>query len=425
MDKKIRIGYIGLGRRGKMVLDRCFSKFLDAEVVTICDKRPAEEEPSQKILMENGGYTAKFTTEADDIFNDKTIDAVVIMTGWNDRLDLVMKSMRAGKYTAFEVGCAFTLEECFALLETYKETKMPVMILENCCYGRREMMALNLDDKGLFGEIIHCEGGYHHYLNREDLLKEEFEENVPHHYRIDSYISRNCENYPTHELGPISKLLKINRGNRMVTLSSFASKARGIKTFANKHLGPDNKYSQLDYAQADIVNTIITCANGETIKICLDTTLPRAYYSRNFTVRGTDAMYTEERKVLYFEGEKEEIANNEEELMPKYDHPLWKEYLEKGITGGHSGMDWLVCRGFIESIKAGTDFPIDIYDALLWLSIAPLSEMSIKMGGAPVEIPDFTEGKWQNREPIVEGKYCLNKVCVDNTVDIYPYGIKK
>lgn len=421
--KKVRIGYIGVGRRGRFVFDKCISKMKDVEVVTICDKNEEFLERSQQILVKNSGYEAKLTTNADDIFNDPTIDATIIMTGWDDRIDLIIKSMHAGKYAAFEVGCAFTLEECYKLLDAYKETKVPVMMLENCCYGRREMMALHLAENNYFGEIVHCEGGYHHFLTKDELLSEEIRHTV-HHYRIDSYIERNCESYPTHELGPISKLLKINRGNRMVTLNSVASKSRAIKSFAKEYLGEDNKYANIDYAQGDYVTTIITCENGETIKIALDTTLPRPYYSRNFTVRGTKGCYIEERKVLYSYDfyEPNEIEFNEDEVISKYDHPLHREYEAEGVAEGHGGVDWLVCRAFIEAVKSGTNTPIDIYDSLAWLAIAPLSEKSIQANGAPVEVPDFTEGKYKNREPIVDGKYCLDRVCTDANVKIYPDG---
>ena len=83
-------------------------------------------------------------------------------------------------------------------------------------------------------------------------------------------------------------------------------------------------------------------------------------------------------------------------------------------------MDWLVCRAFIESVKKGTNTPIDAYDSILWTAIAPLSEASIALGGAPVSVPDFTRGKWVCREPVTEGKYCLEKVCIDNTTQIFP-----
>lgn len=369
----------------------------------------------KKLLVEKGHKAPKLTMDYNDIISDPEIDAVILMTGWEGRAELAAKAMMAGKYTAIEVGCAFDISECYQLIEAYETSKTPLMMLENCCYGRREMMTLNLVRQGLLGEVVHCAGGYHHYLPYVELLQD----GDTSHYRLKSYMHRNCEQYPTHELGPIAKILNLNRGNKMLTLSSFASKSAGLKHAAKDIMGADSPYAQMDYKQGDIITTVITCAGGETIHLCLDTTLPRPYYSRNITVRGTRGMYTEERKVLYLEGMEEKIENNEEEMFKLYDHPLQKEYYEAGVRGTHNGMDWLVCRAFIESVKHGTNTPIDAYDTVSWMAIAPLSEMSIARGGAPVDVPDFTKGKWMKREPVVPGKYCLDMVCEDESIKIY------
>ena len=39
---------------------------------------------------------------------------------------------------------------------------------------------------------------------------------------------------------------------------------------------------------------------------------------------------------------------------------------------------------------------MDVYDAAEWSSLVELTEQSAQMGGAPVEIPDFTRGEWDN-----------------------------
>ena len=419
MKDRIKIGYIGLGRRGMYVLEGCIFEMKDVEITAICDTYEPEMERVNNILKEKGYKDVITTTDYHDILNNPDIDAVFIMTGWEGRAEIVKDAMRAGKYTAFEVGCAFDIQECYSLLEVYEETKTPIMMLENCCYGRIEMMALNVKEKGLFGQVVHAEGGYHHDLiDCKELYGNEKDED--RHYRIHSYIHRNCEQYPTHELGPICKVLGINRGNKMLTLSSFASKSAALKERIVKELGKDSKWAKYDYKHGDIINTIITCANGETIRLCLDTTAPRPYYSRNFTIRGSMGMCSEDGDVLFFEGMEEPCRNNLEEMYKEYDHPLHKEYVKLGERGGHGGMDWLVCRAFIESVKNRTNTPIDAYDSILWAAIAPLSEQSIAMGGAPVPVPDFTQGKWVNREPVIEGKYCLDKVCIDNTTKIFP-----
>lgn len=427
MKEKIKVAYVGIGRRGSIMLRECFAQMGDVEITAICDSSDEMLEKGKKILEDKGREAPLCFKNYDEMLSDACIDdidAVIIMTGWDSRPQMAKKAMLKGKYTAIEVGCSQTLEECFDLIDTYEKTGSPLMMLENCCYGRREMLILNMVKLGLFGEIVHCTGAYAHYLNRCELFAEMFKNGELvggdiTHYRLKHYVEGNRENYPTHELGPISKVLNINRGNRFVRLSSFASKSAGLKEFARENFGEDSEFAKLDYKQGDIVNTILTCANGETVSINLDTTVPRAYYSRNFSVRGTKGMSTEERGVVFLEGMKEGIGNNEGEFCQKYDHPLHKEYESVGTRGGHGGMDWLVCRAFVEAVKREVNTPIDAYDSVTWLAIGALSEQSIKMNGAPVEFPDFTRGKWQNREPVVKGKYCLDEICEDKDTKIF------
>lgn len=417
MKEKIKLGYIGLGRRGRVLLRGHFSKMKDVEVVALCDLSDERMQKGREYVVNNGGKEPILTKNYKDIINDPEIDAVAIMIGWSGRPQIAMEAMRAGKYTAIEVGCADTLKECYDLVRTYEETGTPLMMLENCCYGRREMMVLNMVKQGLFGEVVHCTGGYHHYLQEEDLFKNIETNEIPH-YRLAHYRDQNRESYPTHELGPIAKVLNINRGNRFVSLASFSSKSCGIKSYASERFGADSPYATAEYKQGDIVTTIINCANGETITLNLDTTLPRAYYSRNFSVRGTKGMSSEERRVVYLAGMAEPIENNEEEMFKKYDHPLHAEYAEADVKEGHGGIDWLVCRAFVESVKAGINTPIDAYDTAAMLAVGPLSEQSIKAGGAVVEFPDFTGGKWKNREPALACKYSLDVIVKDDSISV-------
>ena len=172
MIKKVRIGYIGLGRRGMSVMEKNIAEMKDVEVVYISDLSKDRMERGAKIIREKMGNSPKMTTNYRDILSDATVDAVFIMNGWDGRVEMAMEAMRAGKYVAIEVGCAETVESCFDLIKTHEETKMPVMMLENCCYGRREMMVLNMVKQGLFGELVYCTGGYHHYLNECELFKD-------------------------------------------------------------------------------------------------------------------------------------------------------------------------------------------------------------------------------------------------------------
>lgn len=419
----VKVGYIGLGRRGMNMLQRTFLEMKDVEITWICDLKESKIEKAMSCFREKQLSLPRETRDYREVLADGEVDAVVIMTGWNGRVPIVLDSMRAGKYTAVEVGTAYDLSECYDLVKVYEETQSPLMMLENCCYGRREMMALRMVREGLFGEVVHCEGGYMHYLNKLDLFCSKDGVDDVEHYRAYEYLNRNCEQYPTHELGPIAKVLDINRGNRMVTLTSTASKSRGLESYIRENVAPTHPLYGKTFAQGDVITTVIRCERGETIVLTLDTTLPRPYYSRAFTVRGTKGCCIEaygDAATFYLEGMEEPVFNNEAEFYEKYDHPLYAEYSKMEALGGHGGVDWLVVRAFIESVKAGTDTPIDAYDTAAWMAIGPLSAMSIAKGSAPVDVPDFTRGKWFRREEPLMSKYSLDAIVSDPDTPIAP-----
>ena len=188
----------------------------------------------------------------------------------------------------------------------------------------------------------------------------------------------------------------------MVSLTATASKAAGLHEYVLKNKSDDEFLCNAQVNQGDIVTTVIKCANGETIVLTLDTTLPR-FYSRGFTVRGTQGLYEEATDSVFLDnGEDSKFdwswrankVGNAAEYTEKYEHPIWKVYLEEGVQGGHDGMDYLEFKVFFDALRNDKPMPVDVYDAASWMVITALSEVSIANGSAPVEIPDFTEGKW-------------------------------
>lgn len=408
MPNQIKIGVIGLGNRGYDLLSTILS--IEGIVISaVCDKYPDRRERAVSRVMELAGNTPLSTENYMELLTLNELDAVIVSASWADHINIAVDAMKAGKYVGMEVGGAYSIEECWRLVRTYRETVIPCMMLENCCYGREELMVLNMVKEGLFGEIVHCEGGYHHDLRNEISYGRE-----NRHYRLSNYMNRNCENYPTHELGPIAKILHINRGNRMLSLTSMASKARGIHEYILKEKGSQSDLANYHFAQGDVIITTILCARGETITLTLDTTLPHAY-SRGFRVQGTKAQYMEDNNSLFLDGVHNQYEyswkdqwNNAEQYKKQYDHSLWQHY-NPDDNAGHGGMDYLVLCAFFDSVRRRVQTPIDVYDTAAWMSISALSEESISLGGHPVAVPDFTDGRWLNREPVSEGPYCLSE----------------
>ena len=401
MHDSIRLGIIGLGQRGMSLMKDAILPQGDVIVTAVCDVYADRCEEAAKAVEAFGQPRPRTSVDYREILALDTVDAVVVTAAWEAHVEIACAAMRAGKPVGFEVGGSYSLEDCWKLVRTYEETGSPCAMLENCCYGRDELMVLNMVRQGLFGEVVHCSGGYRH-----DLRDEVSRGRENRHYRFRNYLSRCCENYPTHELGPIASVLDLNHGNRMLSLVSMASKARGLHEFIVQDKGADSEAASLQFAQGDVVTTIIKCARGETITLTLDTTLPRPY-SRAFHVQGTRGMYEEDNRSIFLDGEEDrkfdwkwkEKWNNVEEYREKREHPLWKKFLQEGVQGGHDGMDWLEIRAFLDAVRENRSAPVDVYDAASWMAVSVLSEQSIAMGGMPAAFPDFTNGQWLLRQP--------------------------
>lgn len=409
MKETVNIAFVGLGGRGMSLMKMVLETMPDVSVVGVCDLYEDRAQAGKQLVMEQRNTVPYATTQYRELLDRPEIDAIITPSAWDAHIPICIDAMQAGKYVATEVGGAYSVDQCWELVKTYERTGVPCMMLENCCYGREELTVLNMIKKGLFGEIIHCEGGYEHDLRDEVALGHE-----NRHYRLDNYMHRNAELYPTHELGPIAKYLNINRGNRMLSLTAMSSKSRGVNRWIRDHRGVDFENADYAFAQGDVVTTCIKCAHGETIVLTHDTTLPRPY-SRGNRVQGTKGIWMEDKHGVLLDGMQdgpswEHQFTDLADFYPEYEHPLWKGY---HAVGGHGGMDYLVMRGFIEAVKSGTQTPIDVYDAASWMVISILSEDSIAMGSMPVAIPDFTNGKWIKREPAVHSRYCLDEVCAD------------
>lgn len=410
--KTVKVAMIGMGERGKQLMEPLL-KMEDVTVTAVCDAYEDRVTAAAQTVEKENGNVPFASCDYKEVLARADVDVAVISTSWEYHIAIAIEAMHRGVFAAMEVGGTYNLQECFDLVEAYEQTKTPFFFLENCCYGRRELMCLNMARAGAFGEIVHCDGAYKHDLRKEVSFGKE-----NRHYRLPHYIHHNCENYPTHELGPIAKILGINRGNRMVRLVSMASKSRGLAQYIRDTKPEDSELLHTEFKQGDIVTTVITCENGETITLTLDTTLPRIY-SRNFTVHGTKGMYQEDGDYVFLEKDltvdiaeidvdPQKIWKNADKYGEEYDNDLWKHKSEGMIAGGHGGMDYLVLRAMLSAAR-GESYPaIDAYDAAAWMCITALSEQSIANGSAPVEIPDFTNEKYKNRTEKSSGKYALD-----------------
>ncbi len=411
-DEKLRLGFIGVGLRGQNHLELALSR-KDVEVVAICDVQQRMIDMSLGLVATAGKPKPIVILDGPNgykkMLDRKDIDAVIIATPWEWHTVMCLDAMNAKKYVGCEVITGMTVEECWQLVNTSEKTGMPLMMLENVCYRRDVMAVMNMVRQNMFGELIHLQGGYQH-----DLREVKFNDGISPYgggvefgekgfseaqWRTQHSVDRNGDLYPTHGIGPIAMMANINRGNRFTKLVSYSTKARGLHEHIVKVGGENHPNAKVKFKLGDVVSTLIETSNQETILLQHDTNLPRPY-SIGFRVQGTKGIWMDLNKSIYLEGQSKQAHrwDDAKEWLEKYDHPLWKKYGNDAAGAGHGGMDWFVLNAFIESAKRKIAPPQDVYDAVTWSAITPLSETSIKQNGASIEFPDFTKGKWQSRK---------------------------
>lgn len=414
-EPKVRLALIGTGLRGQNHLDLLLRR-ADAELVAICDVDNRMLASAKEIITRSGKKMPQVYTGSDDawkrLLEKEKLDGVIIATPWEWHKPMIMGALEAGiQYVATEVILGITLQDHWDVVKAAEKYKANVMMLENVCYRRDVMAVLNMVRQGLFGELIHLQGGYQH-----DLREVKFNDGVhPYgngvefgekgfseaHWRTNHSVHRNGDLYPTHGIGPIAQYININRGNRFLSLSSFSTKARGLHNHIVKNGGENHPNAKVRFKLGDVVTTSLNCANGETILLQHDTNLPRPY-SLGFRVQGTEGLWMDVNKSLYIQEKsaKPHQWDSQKEWLDKYDHPLWARWSKETEGAGHGGMDFFVVHAFIEAIKRKQPTPMDVYDAAAWSAITPLSEQSIELGHQTIEFPDFTGGQWMYRKPV-------------------------
>ena len=410
--KTVRIGLIGVGLRGQNHLELALARD-DVTVVALCDIDAGMLRDSSALVAASGKKAPEiYTGDAHAyrrLLERRDLDAVVISTPWEWHKPMIIDALEHGiRYVGTEVVLGLTLQDHWDVVNATEKHGAQVMMLENVCYRRDVIAVLNMVRQGLFGELLHLQGGYQHDLRGVKFNdgKTPYDSGVEFgekgyseaRWRTQHAIDRNGDLYPTHGIGPLAMMTDINRGNRFTRLSSYATRAQGLHDYVVTKGGKDHPNAAVRFKLGDVVTTQIACANGETVLLQHDTSLPRPY-SLGFRVQGSKGIWMDLNQSLHIEGvsprHKWEPAAP---WLEKYDHPLWKKYAADADGAGHGGMDFFVLHAFIESAKRGIATPQDVYDAASWSAITPLSETSIAEGNRAVDFPDFTKGAWQARK---------------------------
>ncbi len=403
----VRVGFIGLGMRGPGAVER-FTHIPGTQVTALCDLHADRVERTQQILDKAGWPRAAEYSGSEEAWKElcdrDDIDLVYIVTDWKRHAEMMLYAMDKGKHVACEVPAAMTLDEIWAVVNKAEEKQLHCMMLENCVYDFFELTTLNMAQQGLFGEIIHAEGAYIHNLA-------DFWDYYEGDWRMEYNRKFRGDVYATHGMGPACQVLDIHRGDKMNYLVAMDTKPANIPEYLiqKRNMSPNSAYQ---FANGQHTMTMIRTEKQKTIHIQHDVASPRPY-SRLYQVSGTKG-FAQKYPVSGYALEGEVVAQgvpdledlnshsfvNEEvkaQLMKKYKHPIHQELEETAKkVGGHGGMDFIMDYRLIYCLRNGLPLDMDVYDLAEWSCLAPLTQLSLENGSAPVEIPDFTRGHWND-----------------------------
>ena len=420
--KHIRIGFVGIGSRGTYALKR-LSQFPNVSVAAICDIDEKRMAQNRDFLKEKKLPPARefFGPEAyRDLCQWDGVDVVYACVPWKLHAPVALAAMRADKHSFVEVPATMDVDSCWELVETSEATRRHCMMLENCCYGETEMLALNMCRLGVLGETVYGEAGYLHSGKTRGFELSKF--------RAEWYQEHRGNYYPTHGLGPIAQYMNINRGDRFDYVNSMETKSiadfirEGDRRWDGNNLETFKKYKIGGYN-----SSLIRTVNGKIILLNLSCTVPHPY-SRMNTIQGTHGIFMDYPLRIDVEDtpgsgphEVEPVDNcrfdpkRTAELREKYMHPLWKQAGELAKkAGGHGGMDFLMDLRWVYCLQNGLPLDQDVYDLASWSCLCELTERSQANRGAPVDVPDFTRGAWKTAKPLEIGEIDLAKMDFSN-----------
>ena len=395
----IRVGFVGVGGMGSAHVQN-YLNIDGVQIKAVCDTVPEKVERAQKRVEAAGqpkpaGYS-NGPTDFKRMCETEDLDLVMTATPWEWHVPVCVAAMENGKHAATEVPAAMSIDDCWKLVETAEKHGKHCQMMENCCYDRIELMTLHLVRQGVLGEVLHAEAGYLH-----DLREVKFSKEGEGLWRRAWAQKLNGNLYPTHGLGPVAQCMNINRGDQFDFLVSMSSPSRGLHEYALEKFGPGSSQAREQYVLGDVNTSLIKTKLGKTIILIHDTNLPRPY-SRVNLVQGTKGIAHKYPDRIYVEGkaEKPHQWDNFTKFAMEFEHPLWRAIASKGEGRGHGGMDYIEDYRLIASLRKGEPLDQDVYDAASWSAIVGASCRSVARKGTPVNIPDFTRGKWRTMPPL-------------------------
>ncbi len=138
----VRIGFVGVGLQGGSHV-RNFLRIDGVEIAAIGDiDAPRAEEVAGWVEADGRNRPTLYTRSETDFVRmceEEDLDLVFTATPWEWHVPVCLAAMENGKHAATEVPAAYTVEDCWKLVEHAERYRKHCVMMENCNYDRPEM----------------------------------------------------------------------------------------------------------------------------------------------------------------------------------------------------------------------------------------------------------------------------------------------
>ena len=364
MEKKIRVGVVGIGRGMSFARH---AQHVGMELVALCDTW-------EEKLLEAGKQSGAATYTDYDRFLEHDTDAVITANYCHEHAPFAIKAFEAGKHVMSECIACKTLGEGAALARAVEKSGKIYMFAENYAYFAyvQEMRRLYQADE--IGEIQYAEGEYNHpcdarYLNRLAPGMNHWRNHIPATY------------YPTHAMAPIMHV----------------TDTRPISVNALGIARSDRDEQDLHVRRGD-PGAVIICRmdNGSVARLLGLNLRGHIVWYRFHGTRGLmENLRTGNRDMLRIVHE--EWDRRPGDAAEKIYLPEFPDHADLARAAGHGGGDFFTNYHFADAIRRNEQPYLDVYRALDMTFVGIQAWRSCLDSGRPFEIPDFRDESVRTR----------------------------
>lgn len=326
------------------------------------------------------------------LLDDPVVDAIYIATPIYLHFRHSINALNAGKHVLCEVPACMTIDEGLKLISTVQRTGLIYMMAENYCFIPDHVFIKELCNQKEFGEIVYVTSSYIH--DCKELFFEGNGDGLT--WRGEMKRDPGGTDYPTHSIGPVAQWLNINKkdGDRFKRLITFGSRQAALPDYVKHRFGKDHPYSAEKYfSRSDETYTIIETDKGIIIELFYDIYSNRPPSKAGCSLQGTkgsyiSGRYDEEEGIIWLDslGQKGNRKYVPLSSLKKISINGKNKQIEQL---GKYYAEYMMLNEFIDAVIKNCQPEINVFDAVVWSSIIPLSKQSIINDNIPVEFPAF------------------------------------